>query len=397
MKPEERLTRARIQIQRKNSFFAYLSLFLKFQENNDLPEWAGVGVDEQGNFYYKKEFIEKLSDEELKGTIIHEILHLSLLHLLRRKERNNELWNIACDIVVNELIKKNSFVLPKGCLISDENNNIKIFGFEIKDCDKKIAEEIYEELEKVLENNKNFEKNKNKDRFDEHYQGKEFSEKEKRELEKKWIERANEALTIAKMKGDIPLGIERMIGALHKEQINWKALLYRCIVNQIPYDYTWQKCGKKSIACGEYLPDIIKEKVEVCVVVDLSGSIGQEELDDFLSEIIGMAKAFQERLDIHLLTHEISVNDYYQVKNGSIEKIKKLKMRGGGGTSHIGVFNYIKERINAKCVVFLTDGYSDLDNIDFSKYSFEKIFVLSKNGTDAQLKNKKCIIINLRR
>ena len=48
MKAEDKLIRARIQIQRKNPFFAYLSLYLKFVESDEVDSCA---IDVNGNFF----------------------------------------------------------------------------------------------------------------------------------------------------------------------------------------------------------------------------------------------------------------------------------------------------------------------------------------------------------
>lgn len=406
MKTEDRLTRARIQIQSKNSFFAYLSLYLKFKKNNNLPDYAGMGVNDKGELHYKKEFIEMLSDSELEGVLIHEILHLALLHLLRRKSKDAFIWNLATDICVNSLIQKNNFKLPDGCLIPDNNNTIEIKGIKIKNCDEKNAEQIYDELTKIKnklskqkgggsggeeKNGKGKDKNKEFGRFDEHIESENLTPEEKRNLEREWSDKINEAVVVSKMKGDTPAGLERFVGELHKEQINWKALLYNYITQQIPYNYTYSSPHKKSIAVGEYLPNIQKDKIDICICIDVSGSIQQKELTDFLSEIIGIAKAFKSRIDMRLLTHECKVNNDYKIDNGEIDKIKQIEIKGGGGTSHIEPFDYIQKNIpDCKCCVFLTDGYSDLNEIDFNKYSFDKFFVINNNGSNAQLKNKNC-------
>ncbi len=157
------------------------------------------------------------------------------------------------------------------------------------------------------------------------------------------------------------------------------------------------KPHKKSVSVGEYMPDVLKEKIDVAVCIDVSGSVGQKELNDFLSEIIGMARAFQERINMRLLTHEIEINNDWIIENGNIEKIKALKIEGGGGTSHIQPFNFIRENVrDCKAVIFLTDGYSDLNEIEFNEYPFEKIFVINKGGSDNQLKDKGCKVINLK-
>ena len=215
-------------------------------------------------------------------------------------------------------------------------------------------------------------------------------------LQEDWNGRLQEALTNAKMKGNVPLGIERLLGKLHEEKINWRTILQRYITNQIPYNHTYNFPHKKSRSCGFYMPSPLKEKVSVVIAIDVSGSIGQSELTDFLSEIIGMARAFQDRIEMTLITHETDVNDIFLVRNGSIDEIKRLKIEGGGGTAHDKVFTHIQDKIrDCKCCVFLTDGYSDLNRIDFNKYAYNKIFVISKGGTDSQLEKKNCHIINL--
>ena len=348
MNINERITRARIQIQQRNSFFAYLSLYLKFKENKDLPEYAGAGVDINGNFYYKKEFIEKLSDDELQGVIIHEILHLSLLHLSRRKEREPLKFNICCDIVVNQLINDNGFKLPEGSIIP-KNNEIEIWKQKIIDTNKKIAEEIYDELKDNKKGKGNGKGNNQEGRFDEHFEkgenGERLTENERKAIEKEWNNRTEEALTISKMKGDLPQGIERIVGRLRESKINWKALLNQFIIKQIPYDYTYSKPSKKSISVGTFMPDVLKQKVEVDVMIDLSGSIGQEEYDEFMSEVIGIARAFQEQLTMRVYSHDTECYDNGLIINGNIEKIKQMKLKGGGGTSFTEPIKYLEQFI----------------------------------------------------
>ncbi len=410
------LKRAKIQIQGKNSFFAYLSLYLKMrEEKSELPKYAGAGVDIKGNFIYKKDFIEGLSGKEVEGVVVHEILHLSLLHILRRGSRDAYISNLCDDIVVNQLIKDNGFTLPNDCVMSDHNNEIEIGGIVIKDCNKKPTEQIYSELEKQA---KKVSQALGKDgsgkglRFDEHIKGdgdkmkkgkgksssggKSLSDGELKELEKLWGDRIQEALAVSEMRGDTPKGIGRLVGELHKEKINWKQLLNQYITQQIPYDHSYAQCHKKSISTGFYMPHMTKEKISISILIDMSGSIGEKELSDFLSEICGIARAYQERITMRIFSHDTEFYDNGLVMNGNIEKIKTMEIKGGGGTSHIKSFEGIKEKDkDCKCCIFLTDGYSDLDEIDFGDYPFGKLFVISEDGDDRQLEGKNCQIIKL--
>ena len=82
--------------------------------------------------------------------------------------------------------------------------------------------------------------------------------------------------------------------------------------------------------------------------------------------------------------------------HSNIAKIKKLKLNGGGGTSHEPLMEYIKEKHrDCKLAIFFTDGYSDLDDFDMNKYRFSKMFLISEGGTADQLKGKPAKVIKL--
>lgn len=435
-----KISRARIKLQKENPFFAYLSLFLKPKEVKCSKKWKeggfGMGVDIHGNLYYNPDFVNGLSELEMQGVICHEVLHLALLHFARTKNYNRQICNISQDICVNEILKDNNFILPKEAIWSNEKREVEVFGKKIKNCNKKTFEEIYFELiEEIKDKIKKAIKNgtikygsgdgegieidldelgdyevdgssidgKGKVRnFDGHIKakgenGKELTEEEKGSLEKEWMGRTVEASQMAKMRGNVPVGMERLIGKLFESKIKWKQLLTRYIQNSIPSDYSWSKCSKKSISCKIFLPSEIKERIEIFVCVDLSGSIGQDEMTEFLSEICGIAKTYREKIKFHLWTHETEVNDKYIVENGSVKKILSLKLHGGGGTSHIDCFEQLRKEKDCKVCIFFTDGFSNLNEIDFNKNKFESIFVISKNGSDEQLKGKKVKVIKLDR
>jgi len=421
---EERIKRTQINLWRDKPFWAYLSHFLKFHEvkAEDMP-MPTMCVDIEGNVYYCKEFINKLSDDELFGTIAHELGHLLYLTELRRGSKDKDGWNISTDLTINCLLKSDGFTLPKGVLVPDSNDEINCgHGKKIEKCSELIAEEIYDLLPKIIiDKDGNIyaddgkgNKTKIGRMIDGHIIGKggkgkkgdkdgegdiELSEADKREIEQKWKDRLLEAYTTAKMKGNVPAGIERLVGKIGEEKINWRTILQRYIMNSIPYNYTWQKPSRKSVVIGTYLPDVVKEQINIGVCVDVSGSIGNGELAEFLSEIIGVSKAFQERITMTIYFHETEINekDIYVIDNGNIEKILAMKIHGGGGTSHIQPFKYIQENLkDSKCIIFLTDGYSDLNTINFDDYFFDKLFVISKNGNDSQLKGKNCEIIHLK-
>jgi predicted metal-dependent peptidase len=285
-------------------------------------------------------------------------------------------------------------------LEANYGNSITVFGQEIEDIHKKTPEQIYDEFKikyrkggigigrvpgKKGGKDGNGKDGKGENGFDYHNykNGEGLTEDQKRELEKEWKDRITEAYVTAKQAGKVPAGIERLIDNIHKSEVNWRTVLLREVQKALPSDYTYARPFKSSYSTGYYMPDVEKDKIDVVVAIDVSGSIGKQEYADFASEVIGMANAFRNRINIRFLTHDVTVHNDYLVENGNVEKIKRLKISGGGGTSHKDIMDYIRDKVrNAKVAIFLTDGYSDLESINLEDYRYKKIFVIQKNGRD---------------
>jgi predicted metal-dependent peptidase len=407
---EEHILKAKIKLQSRSPFFSYLCLFCKFRKakEGELPESAGIGVDVRGIIYYKSKWINNLSDEEMIGVLCHEISHLALLHLLRRKNREPEKWNITTDLATNSMLIKNGFSLAKGGLIPDYNDNFtfpeQIFGKPVKitNCHKKTAEEMFEELPDIK---KDYGRGKGKggDGWDVHSEGngegdgdgdedkdgkggRGLTSAEMKELEEKWRDRIEESLMNCKNRGNVPVGMERYFNELRKSTINWRWILLRFVQDLLPKDYSWAQKSKKSVACKTYLPSYTKEIIEVFFALDLSGSVGTKELVDFVSEMVGLSKQFQNSVSMRIITHDAKVQNDYEVKNGSIEKIKKLKIKGGGGTEFNCVVNHINEKYpKCKCLIWLSDGYGTQIT---EKTRYPIVWVLCKGGTDNVIKER---------
>lgn len=258
MEINERITKAKVQIQMKSSFFAYLSLYLKIKKDNKIPTAC---INAKGEMYYNEKFFDGLNDLELQGTLLHEIFHLAFLNLTRVGTKDHTLWNYATDLANNTmLLKESKYELPDGCLKPDhyDKYEFKVDGknYEIEKVSTKRADELYYELLKMKEEHNEGNKGGNGEKGEENGengQGSPFDDykgfdkhdynsltpEEIKEAEENWTEKMAEAVAISKMKGDCPAGIEKMFDELHKEEIDWKAILQRIVTKEIPYDYTY--------------------------------------------------------------------------------------------------------------------------------------------------------------
>lgn len=95
-----RILLSRMRLLSKNGFFGLLLMHVRFALNEEVRT---AGTD--GTFImFNPAFMQKLSDEELDFILMHEVMHMALRHCTRNRDKDQVLFNIACDIVVNSNI-----------------------------------------------------------------------------------------------------------------------------------------------------------------------------------------------------------------------------------------------------------------------------------------------------
>ena len=97
--------------------------------------------------------------------------------------------------------------------------------------------------------------------------------------------------------------------------------------------------------------------------------------------MINLGKSF-EAINITVLICDTKVYKAYEFRNSNINKIKNINMRGGGGTSHKPIYEWIKNnKPNAKLLVNFTDGYTEFPSQSNSlARKLKTIWLLGKNS-----------------
>jgi len=397
MKISDRIIKAKVQLNDELPFFAYLVLHLnkgkEITQNKKIPS---AGINYRGYMEYNPTWMDKLTDEEIRAVITHEVMHLSTGTLFRAGNRVPEIFNYATDIVINNILVHNGFKLPKQTIIP-VNDEVTLFDkIHIKDIDKKFAESIYDELYKKLKDNgmlkevmvcgygipKGKEEGKYPS-FDSHEYGSGGTDKEKKEVEKfaeAWGEKLVEGLNHAKNKGKVPKGMQRIVDKVLNKKLNWRSLLYKYMSNSLIFDNTWSYPSKKSFSTGYYMPSPVKENIDVVVSVDTSGSIDQKELTNFISEIVSIGNSFAN-ITITIVVVDAAIHEVYTLSNGNIQQILNLRVSGGGGTDHTVFGDWVvKNKPDARCIINLTDGYTSFYKDGLLRG--DTIWVISENGCD---------------
>lgn len=179
------------------------------------------------------------------------------------------------------------------------------------------------------------------------------------EAEKKLVEKQIDyqlksvAEQVQKGRGYVPGEIKDYIDGLFNiepPKFDWKGYLRRFIGGSVK-TFTKKTRTKPSVRF-EGQPGIkIKPKNNILVAIDTSGSVCNDELLEFFSEIHHMHKTGVEITVIQCDTRISSIKEYKRPEDGKIE------ITGRGGTSFQPVIDYYNEnKRKYSCLIYFTDG-----------------------------------------
>ncbi len=196
-----------------------------------------------------------------------------------------------------------------------------------------------------------------------------LTESEREALRNSWreklLEAAEQAINGDKGIGHLPGWAQKLLGPLLNPQIPWQAKLAQKIHGHLKgRRRTFSRPGRRSHALGVVLPGPIKDRGPVGVFVDVSGSVGPDELGAFMGELIGILQ--NADLPVRLITWDAEVQEdlFLEHPEDVSEAIQQrnLELTGGGGTNPRCVIDYLQsskaEDLPAVSFgVLLTDGY----------------------------------------
>jgi len=339
----------------KEPFYAHF-LSGVIREVTDKVPTAAVGFKSGKIALYVNEnfFLKELrSMTERVAVIKHETLHIIFKHLFRMKTKSydNQLFNIAADIVVNQLIAP--WKLPDSAVTLETFPELKL----PKD---KSVEWYYENLKKKASKDPEYKKRLI-----------EISEQGTHSDHKMWGENENFSMEVVETEvdrmiiqakdrtprkdhGTIPLGIKSLIQNIIEKrnpQIDWKRALklFSSTSRRTRVYHTMKRFSKRF---GTRPGIKIKRFQKLAVAIDTSGSINIDDFNTFFSEIHSMWKFGAE---VHVLECDADVQKKYSYRGRTPEFV-----HGGGGTSFDPVFEHIRsnrfERYDG--CIYLTDGYA---------------------------------------
>jgi predicted metal-dependent peptidase len=333
----KRLQGALMRIRGDHPFFGTLALFAELRESDDI---ATAGTDGQV-IWFNPAFVESLDSPRLCGLVVHELLHVALQHGLRRRERDPKGWNIAADIVVNGMVRKDtSYELPKG-------------GVELPALAHLSVEEVYEQLQSGRKKAPTI---CMLDLLPDVGASGSLAEKRHADMQHHWRAALQQASAVARRirRGFGHMGLDevRDIQDASQSRLDWRELLWQFMVST-PFDFGG--FDRRFIHRKLYLEDVVSESVQVAVCIDTSGSIQGEALGAFIAEVRGILDAYPQ-IRGHLFFADV---DLYGPHDFGIEQPIPKPM-GGGGTSFVPFFEWAsrQEHLGSEIMhIYLSDGY----------------------------------------
>ena len=333
----KRISKAKTALILEHPFIGSVALNMPMSIDNSVPTAATNGK----RVLFNEEFCNGLSDEELKFLVAHECMHPMLEHNFRRGERDTYKWNQAADYVINKLLTDEGIgKMPEQGLLDD---NIYKQGGGTSDG-------IFNLLPDTPEDGQG---NGGQGQPLDSCEDGQGSPAEVSQQQAEWKVKVAQAAQSAKMMGKMSAGLERLVDEILKPKVDWRDVLQRFVVKCRSDQRSWARPNRRFLSQGLYLPSVSGESLgEIAFAVDCSGSIGQDEINQFASEITTVWQD-QRPTKVHVIYFDSEVSHYDEFEQ---EDEPVVKPHGGGGTAFSPVFKYMMEHgIEPVACIFLTD------------------------------------------
>ena len=340
---------ARVGLLLRHPFFGNMATRLKIEEGT---EWMKTAATDGRTIFFNRQFFEPLTTKQIEFVIAHEILHNVFDHLGRTEGRDRRIFNIAADYCVNGQLVRDR--------IGDTPPEIKIFhdpkyygwGAEqvYDDIFDKMEDQELEALGQLLDDHIDWgEKGKN---------GQPQYSKDELKAIRDEIREATMQAAQAAGAGNVPASVARMIKDLTEPKMNWREILRQQIQSTIKNDFSFMRPNRKGWHMNAVLPgQQFQETIDICVAIDMSGSIGDEQAKDFLSEIKGIMEEYKD-FKIKVWCFDTKVYNEQDFDGYTMDEFDEYEVMGGGGTEFDANWDYMKEHdINPKKFIMFTDGY----------------------------------------
>lgn len=397
----------------KSPFFASLLRKCRIIADEKVP----TAMVNEKEMRINPKFFNSLSKQAKIFVYCHEAGHLAFRHILRMKNKNPRLALIAMDCSINHILLSGEFEnvkLPIN-IVTPENVAKMLFLKKVsysellkkeKGISKMSVEEIYSLLKKhanklpplnLMEDLCITSKGKGSEVIIQEGDPKNAKTNTPEEIEKFWKEAVTKAVVQTRMIGNLPGNLERLVDELFEPRVSWKEIIKKEIINGLGKMMVsdWKRPSRRY----QTLPGTKKITIpNIWFLIDTSGSIDEDELKQFLSEVYSILKNQGKGI---IIPWDARVYPQIKLKKPKDIELPLRGIPGGGGTNIGPVLEDVLKKMNLRdIIIVLTDGcIYDIDK-SATKDLFKKvgqksstaIFATIQTQIDIPLKWKRVMI-----
>jgi predicted metal-dependent peptidase len=380
---EEQLARTGFDLLLKEPFYAHLlgTMPRKVTQAIDTAaiSWDGNQVVIQINpdfFLNKLKTRSPIQTDNLRMAVIkHLLLHVVFRHLFRQADRNEKIYDLAADLVVNQLVSP--LPLPDGFLTLDDFPELNLEPDQTLDY-------YYEKLQMLL-NKMSKPGGKDDQPGDESSEGSDWEQtgapKSASALSKyinspasddhgSWSDGSNQlhdnmarhavegSILTAKDRtstsawGSMPAQIMAQLSEIQETRqpkLDWKRALriFCAATGKTRIRHTVKRVSKRF---GTRPGVKIQRFQRLLIAIDTSGSVDDEMLDDFFTEIHGI---WQAGASVTIVECDAEIHRNYEYTGKPPKTVE-----GRGGTEFEPVFQWMQQQRCFDGLLYLTDGYA---------------------------------------
>jgi len=362
-----KLQAARYTLARSHPYLSAALWAVRVIEVPGMLEATGVriGVDEYWRLYYDPDVVEGWSTQEMAGVLYHEICHLLRDHAGRARDQNvtgdaKETWNIAADMEINDDL---DYVLPSR----------KVMPADCGFPSGLLAEQYYRMLlDKKTTGATSANINSASANIDPTGVGSGRCGSCAHGVPEDWENSEEEGMSPAhasllrrkvandiKAIGSAPGDWKRWADEVLDPKVDWRTLLAACIRRAIAIragvsDYSYCRPSRRQHVFPDVvLPSMVQQEVEVAVVIDTSGSMGDDDLGQAMAETRSILRTCGAS-GATVLCADADVSSAQRVFDPD-----KIKLIGGGGTDmRVGIAKALELHPRPDVIIVLTDGYT---------------------------------------
>ncbi|MFV2061070.1 MAG: VWA-like domain-containing protein [Gammaproteobacteria bacterium] len=397
---EIKLSAARTRLIIDKPFLGALVLRLPLVKAD--PSWCRSTATDARKFYYNEQYIDALSLAQTQFVLAHEALHCALSHFARRQHRIKNRWDTACDYAINPLLLKDDLTPPPGILVEESYNGMsaeEIYPYIDENEDQEPHDQHIYDDEQDEESNSGdtggakgkkekqgksdkpetdpddpsepdeSETGSGKQQPDQNETGNTqpdnkkdnelekgpkqqpgdsdagaeqpppLSHNEREELSTQWQQRLAGAAQSAMQAGKLGGDMARLVDFMLQPQLPWRMLLARYVTSVARDDYNY---SRPSTRRGDpaIFPRLRSAQINLSVALDISGSISDKEMSEFLSEINAIKGQMRAQVTLNACDSEL-VEGGPWIYEAWEDFTLPEKMKGGGGTSFNPIFKWV--------------------------------------------------------